>query len=161
MVVSRAVAVGGTFDVLHAGHKRLLAKAFEVGDTVFIGVAGDRLVSTLQKDHRVRSFASRYRDVRAFIKSKGWMRRARIVELKDPFGPAARRKLLDALVVSEETRPSGAKLNSLRRRHGFPPVRLYVVKLVKAEDGLPITSSRIRRKEIDLDGRLVRKSRGH
>jgi len=43
----RAVAVGGTFDILHIGHEKLLAKAFELGELVFVGVTGDRLVSKL------------------------------------------------------------------------------------------------------------------
>jgi len=55
----RAVAVGGTFDILHIGHEKLLAKAFELGELVFVGVTGDRLVSKLNKDHPVRKFALR------------------------------------------------------------------------------------------------------
>src|SRR3989442_13113549 len=48
-----AVAVGGTFDILHIGHEKLLAKAFEIGELVLVGVTGDRLVSKLNKDHSV------------------------------------------------------------------------------------------------------------
>ena len=32
------VAVGGTFDKFHDGHKKLLSTAFELGDKVEIGV---------------------------------------------------------------------------------------------------------------------------
>src|SRR5260370_41126046 len=100
----RSVAVGGTFDILHVGHEKLLAKAFELGELVFVGVTGDRLVSKLDKDHRARRFAVRRSNLRQLFKARGWLRRARITELKDPFGPATWRKRLDALVVSEETR---------------------------------------------------------
>lgn len=147
--------------MLHRGHKRLISKAFEIADTVFIGLTGDYLVSRLGKDHQVRSYSDRYRALRSFLKSAGWLSRAKIVELKDPFGPAARRKRLDVLVVSEETRLSGTQLNAVRRSHGLQPVRLYVVRLVKAEDGFPITSTRIRRGEIDLEGKLMRRSGSH
>ncbi|MEM2081946.1 MAG: adenylyltransferase/cytidyltransferase family protein, partial [Candidatus Bathyarchaeia archaeon] len=34
----RKVAVGGTFDELHKGHKALLMKAFEIGTRVLIGL---------------------------------------------------------------------------------------------------------------------------
>src|SRR6266540_4170968 len=50
----KLVALGGTFYVLHAGHRHLLYEAFNLGDTVLIGVTSDRLVSTLRKKHQVR-----------------------------------------------------------------------------------------------------------
>src|SRR5436309_13567244 len=79
----RAVAVGGTFDILHIGHEKLLAKAFELGELVFVGVTGDHLVPRLNKDHLVRKFAVRRRDLRRLLKARGWLPRARITELKD------------------------------------------------------------------------------
>ena len=88
----RAVAVGGTFDILHVGHEILLAKAFELGELVFVGVTGDRLVSELNKDHPVRTFIVRRRNLRQLLKARGWLKRARITELKDSFGPAIRRR---------------------------------------------------------------------
>src|SRR5207244_12658195 len=85
----RAVAVGGTFDILHIGHEKLLAKAFELGELVFVGVTGDRLVSKLSKDHPVRTFAVRRRTLRQLLKAYGWLERARItaegfVRTRDP-----------------------------------------------------------------------------
>jgi pantetheine-phosphate adenylyltransferase len=35
------VATGGTFDEIHTGHVMLLAKAFEVGNKVIIGISSD------------------------------------------------------------------------------------------------------------------------
>jgi cytidyltransferase-like protein len=150
----RAVAVGGTFDILHIGHEKLLAKAFELGELVFVGVTGDRLVSKLNKDHPVRKFALRRRDLRRLFKARGWLRRARITELKDPFGPATRRKRLDALVVSEETRSNGLQVNTLRRNQGLNPLKLYVVRMVRTKDGLLLSDTRIRRGEVNPQGKL-------
>src|SRR2546422_3153310 len=151
----RAVAVGGTFDILHAGHKRLLAKAFELGEVVFIGVSGDSLVSRLSKDHPVRSFAVRRGNLRRLLKSLGWIQRARITELRDPFGPATRRKRLDALVVSEETRANGLRVNALRRNRGLKPLRVFVVRMVKTKDGLLLSDTRIRRGEVNPQGEVM------
>ena len=150
----RSVAVGGTFDILHVGHEKLLAKAFELGEQVFVGVTGDRLVFKLNKDHPVRKFAVRQRDLRRLLRARGWLRRARITELRDPFGPATRRKRLDALVVSEETRSNGLRVNALRRSQGLNPLRLYVVRMVRTKDGLLLSDTRIRRGEVNPQGKL-------
>lgn len=149
----RAVAVGGTFDILHVGHEKLLAKAFELGELVFVGVTGDRLVSTLNKDHPVRKFAVRQRDLRRLFKARGWIQRARITELRDRFGPAIRRKRLEALVVSEESRANGLRVNALRRNQGLKPLRLYVVRMVRTKNGLPLSDTRIRRGEVSPQGK--------
>ncbi len=120
---------------------------------MFVGVTGDRLVLKLNKDHPVREFAVRNRDLRRLLKARGWLERARITELMDSFGPATRRKRLDALVVSEETRANGLRVNAVRRTRGLKPLRLYVVKMVRADDGTLISDTRIRRGEVDTKGR--------
>ena len=129
-----------------------MAKAFELGKIVFVGVTGDRLVTKMNKPHPVRKFAVRSRDLRRLLKARGWLKRARITELADSFGPASRRKQLDALVVSEETRANGLRVNELRRAKGLKPLRLYVVKMVRADDGKLISDTRIRRGEVDKNG---------
>ena len=45
----RAVATGGTFDEIHAGHVALLARAFQEGDRVIIGVTSDEFVKGKKK----------------------------------------------------------------------------------------------------------------
>jgi cytidyltransferase-like protein len=152
--------VGGTFDILHVGHERLLAKAFDLGEFVFVGLTGDRFVKKLNKDHPVRKFAVRRRDLKRLLKARGWLGRATITELGDSFGPATRRKRLDALVVTQETRTNGMRVNALRRSKGLRPLRLYVVRMVKADDGKLISDTRIRRGEVDPKGRLLENSPG-
>ena len=158
-----AVALGGTFDILHLGHERLFEKAFGLGRLVFVGIAGDVLVKKLGKTHPVGPFDERVQNVKNFLRSRGWLNRAKIVKLRDRFGPASRRKRLNALIVSEETRSQARQVNSLRRARGLPPLKIYVVKLVKDNAGCPISGSRIRRHEVDKSGKLLfkRTSRLH
>ena len=41
MAVMKRICLGGTFDVLHAGHARLLEAALEAGEALVIGLATD------------------------------------------------------------------------------------------------------------------------
>jgi len=152
----KLVALGGTFDVLHAGHRHLLSEAFKLGDVVLIGVTNDQLVATLHKKHQVRSFSSRVRDLDRFLKTRRWSQRARINALREPYGPAASQKRLQALIVSKGTLPSGRRLNRLRQQNGLQPLDLVVVDLTKAADGKPISTTRIRNGEIDPQGRVLK-----
>jgi len=151
----KLVALGGTFDILHAGHRHLLSEAFKLGDMVLIGVTSDQLVVTLDKKHRVRRFSRRVRDLDRFLKTRRWSSRARVAALRDPYGPASNREKLQALIVTKGTLASGRRLNRLRRRNGLQPLDLLVVDLLKAGDGKPISTTRIRNGEIDLQGRVL------
>lgn len=148
------VAVGGTFDILHAGHHRLFSRAFSLGDRVLIGVSSDVMASSLGKNHPIRPFAFRVRDVKNFLEQRNWLTRARIVRINNPYGPAVKRKNLHAIVVTPPTKSNAEKINRIRRRNGLKILDIYVVGLVKAQDGRPISATRIRRGEIDSRGRI-------
>ena len=124
-----------------------------------IGVTGDLLVETLHKKHQVRPFSSRVHDLGQFLKTQRWSTRARVTALREPYGPAARRKKLQALIVTKSTLASGRRLNRLRRQSGLLPLDLFVVDLLKAADGKPISTTRIRNGEIDFQGRVLKARR--
>jgi pantetheine-phosphate adenylyltransferase len=47
-------------------------------------------------------------------------------------------------------------LNEIRRAKGLKPIEIVSVKLLKADDGQPISSTRIRLGQIDSSGRLLK-----
>ncbi len=51
-----------------------------------------------------------------------------------------------------ETEEKGKTINPLRTKLGLPLIDIVSVKMILAEDGLPISSSRIRSNEIDVNG---------
>ena len=150
------VMVGGTFDPLHAGHRKLLGRSFELageGGCVVIGLTTDEFAG--KKVHPVRPYAERKRDLERFIKEKHFAAEYRIAPLGDRYGPAPDEEF-DALVVSEETLPAGVEINKIRQARGKRKVDLHQISCVLADDGRWISSTRIYRGEIDREGRVVR-----
>ena len=146
------IAVGGTFDPLHAGHKALLAKAAELsrGSELLIGLTSSEMVR--KKSHDVADYSQRFEDVLGFIRSQGI--EPIIVRLDDPYGPTIHENF-DQIVVSPETHPIALKINSIRRKNGLEPLKIVLVDYVLADDGLPISSTRIKKGEIDTNGRVL------
>jgi pantetheine-phosphate adenylyltransferase len=154
----KKVAVGGTFDQLHRGHRALLGKAFEVGDKVVIGLTSDAFVERMGKPHKTASYADRRRELEAFLAKLGLSSRAEIVPLNDAFGLTISGKGLEALIVSEETEKIGDAINQKRLSSNHRPLKIVVVAMVEAENDNPISTTRIRRGEIDRNGHILQKT---
>lgn len=150
------VAVGGTFDELHKGHKVLLMKAFEVGENVLIGLCSDEFAKKLNKPHAVARYGERLKDLRAFLLERGLLERAKIVSLKDPYGATLGKGCLEALIVSKETEPTAVVINKKRKEAGLPPLHMLVIDMVPSENHAPISTTRIRSGEIDREGHLLK-----
>lgn len=151
------VAVGGTFDPIHEGHKLLLKNTLRLGCTdIVVGLTSDELASkTRDVPREVRSFEERKENLLKELKKLDkWNRDFRIKKLDGPYKIASEEPF-DALVVSPETEKGGKKINEIRRENGFNPLILVVVPFVLADDGEPISSTRIAKGEIDKHGNLL------
>jgi len=139
-------AVAGTFDVLHEGHRRLLQRAFEVGDEVVVGITSDRLAGEHRDD--VVPLYMRQQALERYLTeaSKPW----RVCVIDDVYGPREEMDRAEVLVVSSETLANGRLVNDDRRARGVPPLELSVVPLVLAEDGEKLSARAI------LAGRYAR-----
>jgi len=150
------VALGGTFDPVHDGHRALYERAFELGD-VTVGLTSDDLAPKTRHDERhVRSYEEREDDLAAELAeyAEEYDRDFEIRQLDEPTGIATEAQF-DALVVSPETEAGGMRINEIREERGLEPLDLEVVPHIHAEDGEIISSTRIVRGEIDEHGRLT------
>ncbi len=154
----RKVAVGGTFDELHKGHKVLLMKAFEIGEHVLIGLCTDEFVEKMGKPHVTAPYKERLKELRAFLKAQGLSDKAEIIPLSDPYGNTLTDTCIEALVVSEETEKTALKINQKRSEAQMLPLTIVTISMVPAENCKPISTTRIREGEIDREGHLLKKS---
>jgi cytidyltransferase-like protein len=138
------VAVGGTFDRLHEGHKTLLRKAFEVGKNVIIGVATGELLSGKANAELIYSYERRVREIREFLASEKLLQRAELISIRDRFGTTADDPRIEAVIVSEETAPVVQEINMARKKNGLHAVRAIVIDMVLDNRGRPIKSTGLR-----------------
>jgi len=138
-------ALGGTFNVLHDGHKALIDKAFSEADEVLIGLTSDGMASSSRD--RIVPFSIRRKGLEEYLSGKGgkW----EIIEISDVLGPAVEMESIDMLIVSEETYGNGVLVNEERIRRNMRPVSLVVIGMERRE-GRKISSGDI------LSGRCSR-----
>lgn len=147
----KKVAVGGTFDKFHYGHRRLIDIAFEIGTYVLIGVTSNEFGGV---KGRIDPCNIRMSNLRSLLEKKH--QNYDIQELNDPYGTTIEDESIDAIVVSEETEPTAKKINQIRKERGMEPLDIITVHMVLADDGIPISSTRIRKGEIDKRGSIIR-----
>jgi pantetheine-phosphate adenylyltransferase len=150
------VALGGTFDPIHDGHRRLFSRGFELGDLT-VGLTSDALAPETRHEPRyVRPFEERKADLEAELEpmAREAGREFEVRRLEEPTGIAVEPQY-DALIVSPETKPGGEKINEIREERGLEPLDVVVVDHMLAEDGDIISSTRIVRGEIDEHGNLT------
>jgi len=150
------VCIGGTFNILHKGHKTLINKSFEVAGvdgTVFIGLASGKLVKS---KIGIKSLYKRKTELEKYLKKKKFLKKATIQQITDKYGPTLIQDF-DAIVVSPETLKTAEEINIKRKEKGKKPMKIIQIPYVLAEDGKPISSSRIINKEIYENGNILQR----
>ena len=136
-----SVCVGGTFDGMHYGHRKLLTLAVSsvqpVTGRLLIGVTRDEMLTHKAYADRIPSLDDRIAGVLDFVGNlaPGMKNRIRCVPISDEYGPPGQpvdsrvypglANDFDALVLSHETLPTGRKLNTYREEVlGLRPLKL-------------------------------------
>lgn len=150
------VCIGGTFNIIHKGHKHLIKKAFNIvgkKGTVFIGVTTDGFLLHKKKS---KPYKNRINNLKKYLKSKGFINRAFIMPISDKYGTTLIEDF-DVIIVSPETYNNAVEINDKRIKKGKKPMKIIKIPYVLAKDGKIISTSRIIKKEIDKEGNLILK----
>ena len=143
--------MGGTFDKMHLGHESLLRTAFSLSDEIIIGLTSDIRAKINRSEEYINPYLERFESLNNFV-SSNFKGHYSIVELNDNWGPGIFDESLNAIIVSEETEKVAIELNVNRKLKGLKELEIEVIPLVLANDGRRISSTRIRNKEINIEG---------
>ena len=146
------VAVGGTFDRLHAGHRLLLAAAALACDgKVWLGITTDAMLSKKERRAMIADYATREVAAKEFLLDVNPSIEVLAGELHpvDPPG-AATLPEMDALVVSLETVQGAEWIQGVREGNGLAPLRVVTVGLLGGgAEGEKLSSSGLREAEAE------------
>lgn len=159
-----------TFTPIHNGHRALLHTAFQTashdGDSnghVIVALTSTTLAKQTRSDPAHAELLGPFHKRRKSLATEldhvndAYSASYEIIQLEDSHGPAATREDVDALIVSPEAKAQqrAYDLNKHRTATGLAPLEIHTAPFVIAEDGTPISGTRIRNGEIDAHGRLL------
>lgn len=150
------VCLGGTFDKLHIGHKELIKTAINIAGKngkVFIGITKSTMIKS---KGNIGSFEQRKKNLKEFLSENKSDAIFEIKPITDIYGPTIEQDF-DVIVVSPETKPVAEKINKKRQELGKKPIKIVIIPFVVSKDGKPVSSTRIRNKEINEDGEILRR----
>jgi cytidyltransferase-like protein len=123
------VSLGGTFDHLHNGHRKLLTLALSVCNSrIVIGVTSDAMLSKKKNAEKIIKFENRKNCVIEFINIVKPTLKSQIVELSDPYGPTITDPDIEAIIVSSETIPGALKINEIRLSKNMKALDILVTR---------------------------------
>ncbi|KAH3676337.1 hypothetical protein WICPIJ_009133 [Wickerhamomyces pijperi] len=148
--IHRVVAVGGTFDHFHDGHKILLtAAAFICSERLIIGVTDQELLMGKKYQEYIQSYDTRVQSSVMFLNRVKPNLTIDPIAIRDVCGPTGYIADIDALVVSRETIKGGEFVNATRRAKQMKELQVHVINVIggEEEDGFKnkLSSTQLRR----------------
>lgn len=143
------VAVGGTFDRLHAGHRLLLTvAAWVTSKSLLVGITADDLLNHKQHRSAIADVHTRGNNAIDYVRQVApSLPTVQMSILYDAAGASATDPNVQALVVSSETVVSARHINDTRERTGLKRFVIIVVDVLKQHDQSKLSSTALRRED--------------
>ncbi|CAB3220678.1 unnamed protein product [Arctia plantaginis] len=124
------VAVGGTFDRLHNGHKILLSQAaLRSTKHLTVGVTDVNMIQSKKLWELIEPVETRINVVLNFLKDINPDLEYNVFPLQDLYGPTKDDPKYELIIVSEETAKGASKINEKRVEGGLAPIDVHVIGL--------------------------------
>ncbi|CAG4971479.1 unnamed protein product [Colias eurytheme] len=146
------VALGGTFDRLHNGHKILLSQAaLRAKKHVTVGVTDVNMIKTKVLWELIEPVEKRIKAVRDFLTDINPDLEYNVLPIQDMYGPTKDDPKIQLIVVSEETARAVGKINDKRKENSLQPLDEYIIGLAQddmrsLEEEAKLSSSNQRRR---------------
>ncbi|OUM69638.1 hypothetical protein PIROE2DRAFT_29530, partial [Piromyces sp. E2] len=125
------IALGGTFDHLHNGHKILLSiSAWLATKKIICGISDDELLKNKKGSELLESIYQRCFNVQKFLYKIKRNLIYYILPINDPFGPTIVEKDIQGIVGSLETLKGCHAVNKKRNQYGFPSLDIFSISLL-------------------------------
>ena len=113
MTKYKLAVCGGTFDLLHAGHKAFLKKVFDISDRVLLGITSNLYTQSFKNSSQIEDFEVRKQAVEHFLDSIGVKTRVEIVSINSAYEPYLETSIqYRAIAVRPQTLRSALDINA-------------------------------------------------
>lgn len=146
------IAVGGTFDRLHQGHKYFLAMAKYYAKKAIIGLSSDEFIKGKKEGwKKIQKFEERKANLEEFLREIKL--KNKIFKLDDVYGPSVFDKNIEAILLTQETLENGVKINKERKMKGLKELNYVILPYLSDEKGGKISSRNLRKSEIKKENK--------
>ncbi|XP_077286040.1 bifunctional Phosphopantetheine adenylyltransferase - Dephospho-CoA kinase isoform X2 [Arctopsyche grandis] len=139
------VALGGTFDRLHNGHKILLSEGvLRASKGLTVGVTDVNMIKNKKLWELIEPINSRIENLRQYLIDIDPTLQYNIVPIQDVYGPTKDDSKLKLLVVSQETVKGGEMVNKKREENKLDPLAVYCIDLAsESQNTIPEEETKV------------------
>lgn len=149
------IVCGGTFDQFHKGHQTFLQYALQRGKKVLLGLTSDKYIKEIKHVTYVQPYEERKQQLTEYLSSLHALHRVEIAPIDNSGIPDVWASLsIEAILVTPDSFVGAQAINYQREQNHKPALIILELPLTLAEDGLPISATRIRKGEISPEGKL-------
>jgi len=149
----QSAILGGTFDHFHLGHERFISEALNRTQHLTLGIVQQSISPDKSFLGSIENYATRAHNLRTFLTQLGAAPRTSVIPINDIYGTTLVDSELAAIFVTAATRANATEINHARHDLRLPPLEIIEIPYALGDDHHIISSSRIRKGEIDRQGK--------